>query len=200
MRLDHLPRAGSPFGRRGFLKISAATGAALTAGSSVLMSGCSAHYLRLLPPNVAPLTLTPKELAVLSAFVARVLPDESGHLTVRDARLAERIDKELFFHSTKYQADVKDALWLLEYGGWMHLSPTRFSARDSEDQDAYLRRMSTGGSLERQAFSGLKLLAVFFYYCDDRTWDSVHYEGPHVKIPAPPPADSALITKLEWTK
>jgi alkylation response protein AidB-like acyl-CoA dehydrogenase len=137
------------------------------------------------------------ELGLLAAFVDRVLPGAPGRPSAREARVAERIDRELVFHPKKLQEDVKGALFLLEHGGWLHLSPSRFTSREPEEQDRYLARMAAGTSLERQAFQSLRVMTVFFYYCDERTWESIHYEGPLVRIPAPPEADSALVPKRE---
>jgi hypothetical protein len=189
--------ASPPLSRRGFLRTSALGGAALAAGSGLLMQGCGGHYASLLPTTAKPFVLSEKELAVLHAFVDRVLPDAPGRPTAREARIAERIDKELSFHQEKMQADMKNALFVVEHGGWAHFSPTRFTKRTPEEQDRYLERMTVGGDIERQVMSQLKLIAIFFYYCDERTWASIHYEGPMVKIPAPPEADSALVEKKE---
>ena len=82
--------------------------------------------------------------------------------------------------------------------GWVHVSPTRFTARNPDDQDAYLEKISRGSSLEKQAFAGLREVAMFFHYCDERTWPHIHYEGPLVSMPSAPEADSALIQKKEW--
>ena len=53
--------------------------------------------------------------------------------------------------------------------------------------------------LERQAFAGLREMAMFFYYCDERAWPRIHYDGPLVSMPSKPEADSALIEKERKT-
>jgi hypothetical protein len=181
--------------RRGFLKLSGVAALALAGGSAVTMWRAGARYRRLLPPGARPVVLSEKELAVLCGFCDRLLPGDQP--SARDARVAERIDRELAFGTPKLQRDVKNALLLLEHGGLLHLRFTRFTARDPEAQDAWLERMQAGSPLERQAFSGLRTLAIFFYYCDERAWPRIGYPGPLVSMPSKPDADSALIEKLE---
>lgn len=188
---DGVPRAAaSPLSRRRLLQVSGAAGLALAGGSVFVMWGSSGHYRRLLPSGATPRVLSEKEMAILAAFCDRILPDAPGHLTARDARLADRIDRELTFHGRRMQSDLKAALLVLEHGGWLHASPTRFTKLASGEMDAYLARMADGGDLERQVFNGLRVLALFFYYCDQRTWPGIHYVGPLVSVRAPPEADS----------
>ncbi len=181
--------------RRGFLKLSGAAALALAGGATLTMWGAGERYRRLLPPGARPTVLSEKELAVLCALADRLFPDATP--SARDTRVAERIDRELTFHGAKLKSDIKSAILLVEHGGWAHLSPTRFTARAPAAQDEYLERMANGSSLEKQAFAGLREVLVFFYYCDQRTWPGIHYEGPLVSIPSPPEADSALIQKIE---
>lgn len=148
-------------------------------------------YSSLIPSSAKPMTLSEKELAVLFAFCDRLLPDVEGQPTAREARIAERIDKELSFHTPKMQSDVKAALLLVEHGGILHLSGSRFTRLSPEEQDAHLGRMTQGRELERQAFTGLRTLAMFFYYCDERTWKNIGYVGPLMPR-RKPEADSSL--------
>lgn len=179
--------------RRGFLKMSGATALVLGGAGFVTMRRAGSRYAALLPAGAQPTVLTQKELAVLAAFVDRILPVENPN--AREARIAERIDRELAFGTPRLRRDVKNALFLVEHGGWARLSPTAFTARARDAQDAYLRQIAAGRPLERQAFTGLRTMAIFFYYCDDRAWPAIHYDGPLVSIPSPPEADSALIAK-----
>jgi hypothetical protein len=177
--------------RRRLLQASAAGTAALAAGSWLTMRGSAGHYRQLLG-GTAPSVLSEKELAVLFAVVDRLLPAEPGWLTARDARVAERIDRELAFHTRKFQGDLRSALLLVEHGGLAHGQFTRFSKLPEAAQDERLERMAQGLDLERQALSALKILASFFYYCDERTWPSIHYAGPLVQTASPPEADSRV--------
>jgi len=182
-------RAGSPLTRRRLLQLSGGATVALAAGSWLSMRGSASHYRKLVG-DAKPAVLSVKELAVLFAVVDRLLPAEPGWLTAREARVAERIDRELSFHTRKFQGDVKAALLVVEHGGLARGQLTRFSKLDQADQDARLQRMAEGQDLERQAVSALKVFASFFYYCDERTWPSIHYQGPLVQTASPPEADS----------
>jgi len=173
------------------LQLSGAATLALAGGSWLTMRGSSQHYRRLLG-GASPVVLSAKELAVLMALADRLLPEEPGWLTAREARVAERIDRELSFHTRKFQADVQAALLLVEHGGLAHGRLTRFTRLTGAEQDQALQRMATGADLERQAVSGLKVMASFFYYCDERTWPKVGYQGPLVQTASPPEADSRV--------
>lgn len=175
----------NPLTRRRFLITGGVTGGALAFGSAMFMrGGGDAHYASLIDGST-PRVLTIKELGVLSAFAARVIPGA-------ETRVAERIDKELGFHTAQMVRDVKSALLLLEHGGVLHFTSTRFTRLETAAQDAYLSRMAVeGNALERQVFGNLKLLTVFFHYCDERTWKGIHYEGPFQPRTAPA-ADSRI--------
>src|SRR5262245_20328836 len=98
--------------RRGFLKVSLVGAAALAGGAGLAGLVGRARYRRLIPAGAEPRVLGTKELAVLAAFVDRVLPDEPGRTSAREARVAERIDREIAFGGARLQRDVKNALFL----------------------------------------------------------------------------------------
>jgi hypothetical protein len=179
--------------RRRLLLAGGAAGLALAAGGALVMRGGGDAHYRSLAPGAEPRVLSGKALGVLAALAARVCPAPGpGQLGAAALRVAERVDRELTFHTPKMRSDVEAALLLVEHGGLLHGETTRFTRRAAEAQDAYLRRMGVEGSaLERQAFSNLKLLALFFYYVDERTWPAMHYQGPFVPRKAPE-ADSRL--------
>lgn len=183
----------NPLTRRRLLIAGGATGAALVAGSALLMRGGGDEHYRALCPGAAPQVLSLKELGVLAAFCARVCPGASAtDPGIGLTRVAERVDRELAFHTLQMQRDVRSALLLLEHGGLLHLEGTRFTRLGADAQDQYLQRMLTAGNaLERQVVSNLKLLALFFHYCDERTWKGIHYDGPFQPRKAPE-ADSRL--------
>ncbi|MEW5738677.1 MAG: gluconate 2-dehydrogenase subunit 3 family protein [Myxococcota bacterium] len=185
--------ATNPMSRRRLLRVGGVVGAALAGGTWLVMRGGGDEHYRGLCPGAQPKVLSVKELGVLAAFCDRVCPAPSqSQPGPRVVRVAERIDKELSFHHAKMQSDVKAALLVLEHGGWLHLSATRFTRLPAEAQDSYLARMGvTGNEVERQVFASLKLLALFFYYVDERTWKAMHYDGPFAAKKAPP-ADSSL--------
>ena len=165
--------------RRGFLKLSASAALALSAASALTMSGCSPADRELIG-NYQPLALTPHEFATLTAYCARMVPVKAGTPTAADTALARRIDKELTFHEgTTLHGDVKHSLVLIEYltfaGGYFG----RFTRLSPIKQDTYLMAMARSElSLKRDPVNGLRFLALFFYYTDERTWPSIGYAGP----------------------
>jgi hypothetical protein len=184
---------GNPLSRRRFLKVGGVVGVAVAGGAWLAMRGGGDEHYRSLCPGASPVVLSQKELGVLAAFCDRVCPAPSATQPgPRVVRVAERIDRELSFHTNTMRSDVKAALFVLEHGGWLHLSTTRFTRLSPDAQDAALTRMGIDGNeLERQVFSNLKLLALFFYYCDERTWKAIHYQGPSAARKAPE-ADSRV--------
>ncbi len=183
----------NPLSRRRFLVTGGLmSGALVVAAGFFMRGGGDAHYASLLP-GATPEVLSLKELGVLAAFCDRVCPQRSeSEPGPRETRVAERIDRELGFHTLQMQSDVKAALLLLEHGGVLHFDATRFTRLSPHAQDAWLQRMAVdGNALERQVFGNLKLLSVFFHYCDERTWKGVRYDGPFQPRKAPP-ADSRV--------
>ena len=186
----------SPLSRRRFLQLGGVSGALLSTGAAlILRGGGSEHYLSLHPPGVSPQTLSPKAFGILCVLCDRVLPAKDAadpdRPDAREARIAERIDRELAFHTPKLQRDVELALHFLEHGGLLHLSTRRFTQLPPLEQDALLRKLAEGIEVERQVFGSLKLLAVFFFYSDDRSWKGIHYAGPQGMVRKRPPADSS---------
>lgn len=160
----------------------------------VLRGGSSAHYLALAPAGTTAQNLSEKAFGVLCVFCDRVLPAtdsaDPGRPDARGARVAERIDRELDFHTPKLQRDVELALQALEHSGLLHFSTTRFTQLPPERQDALLQKLADGLEVERQVFNSLKSLALFFFYCDERAWKGIGYAGPQLIRRKPPQADS----------
>jgi hypothetical protein len=165
-----------PLSRRGFLKRTAA-------GALVLLA------LRHARPALAagarrvpvPGTLDDAHAATLEAFCDRAVTPAGGAPTAREARLALRIDHEMGLLSPAVVGDLRDALTLLEYSGVLEGKFRPFSRLGAGDQDDVLRGMMRSRlPWRRSAFLGLKQLAVFFYYADDRAWPRIGYDGPWV--------------------
>jgi hypothetical protein len=158
------------------------------------MAGCSAHYTALLPSGARPRTLSAKELAVLCVFCSRVVGDAAGTVSSETTQVALRIERELEFHHQKMVEDIKASLLLVEHGGLIHGSFTRFTRQDEAAQHQRLLDMTSSSvELERAAFAALRLMAVFFHYTDEKTWPGIGYAGPLVPVPSPPPADNRRI-------
>lgn len=190
---QHGPRSGTgfPVDRRGFLKTSALSAAALSLGSGALMGGCSDAYAGKLPGRLTLFVLSPKEYVVAAAFASRIVGDEPGRSLSEATQPARRLDRELRFHHRQLVDDVKSALLLVEHGGLAHGGFTRFSQLDENGQDARLTQMrDSRHEVERIAFSALRLMSIFFHYAHEATWPSIGYQGPLVAIANPPPADN----------
>ncbi len=185
----------NPLSRRRLLQVGGVTGLALAAGGALLMRGGGDAHYRALAGLCEPKVLSLKELGVFAAFCARVCPPPSAAQPgAAVVRVAERLDRELAFHTPQMQRDVKSLLLVLEHGGVLHATTTRFTRLEASEQDAALTRMATTGhEVERQAMSNLKLMALFFYYCDPRTWQAIHYDGPFQPRKAPE-ADSSVVS------
>jgi hypothetical protein len=195
--MNHLSRAVRGFSRRGFLIGSGATLGALAAGAAAVMRGDPAQYRSLVTladgsvPETAVLSV--KELAVLTALVDRMLPDRPPFRSAREVGVARRIDKEISFHGARLQTDTRSALFVVEHGGVLNASLSRFCALPDEEKDERLVAMASGSDIERQVVNGLRVLALFFYYADERTWPHIHYAGPLVAHRSPPHADSRIL-------
>ena len=165
----------------------------MLAGTAALLlrGGGSAHYLSLFPPGVTPQNLSEKAFGVLCVFCDRIAPEKDaadpGRPDAREARLAERIDRELGFHTPKMQRDLELALQALEHAGVLHLSTARFTQLPVERQTLLLQKMAEGLDVERQVFNALKGLALFFFYADERSWKGIGYAGPQPGINRKPP-------------
>jgi hypothetical protein len=173
--------------RRGFLRASALTGAALICGGT--FAGCLRDERSVIDEH--PEVLSRGELATLAAVADRVITTAEGTPTAREARTARRIDRELTFNEGTLVGDVRAALALIEYGPFLDLHLRPFTRLDAAAQDAYLRACAESSwALRRSAFSGLRFLCLFFYYSDDRTWRSIGYGGTMVDRKLPEAANA----------
>jgi len=172
--------------RRSFLKLSATAALAVSAASTVTMSGCSPTD-RALIGDYEPLALTAREFAVLSAYCACVVPSTAGAPTAAETAIARRIDKELTFHEdSALLDDVKGALFLIEHLTFASGYFGRFSRLPAAAQEAYLAAMSRSDlSFKRDPVNGLRFMTLFFYYTDERTWSQIGYGGPPAKRKLP---------------
>jgi hypothetical protein len=171
-------------GRRGFLTATGFGAAALAgAGGWLAWDSRDASY-QAKATGLKSVVLTAAELVILQAVAETMIAksDRSvGAPSAREARVAERIDRELSFHGGKLLSDVKAALALIERAPLLDLIGTRFTDLPEERQAMVLAKSETSPlQVRRQAFVGLKFLICFFYYSDDRTWASIGYGGPLV--------------------
>jgi hypothetical protein len=175
VQTSHVPVTLS---RRGFLHLGAAATAVLSLASAASMSGCRREE-SVRTGGYQPVSLTPREFGVLAAFCGSML-DSHGHPSADEVGVARRIDKELSFHiGDRLPDDVKSALLVLEHGPLLDGYFTRFTRLTAQTGDRYLRGvLASRLRFRRDALGGLRLLAAFFYYTDQRTWVDIGYTGP----------------------
>lgn len=168
--------------RRGFLGGSAAGAAALAAaGGWFWWEGDEATY-RAMIGGAVPRVLSVQELAILGTIAETVIAVAPGAPSVAEAETARRIDRELMFHEeSPLVSDVKLSLALLEHLPALDFLGVRFTELSAADKTRFLHTCeSSTWEARRQAFTGVKFLILFFYYCDARTWPSIGYAGPQV--------------------
>lgn len=175
--MSHLaPGIGPTMSRRGFLKRTAA-GSVLLYASRLGFSLPVAHA----QPSLTPRHLDFGRFATLEALCDRVIVPVPGAPTAADVRVALRIDHEIGLQSSAFGRDLRDALSLIEYSGFLEGKFRPFSRLSGKDQDEVIRGMIESRlDLRRTAIIGLKTAIAFFYYADDRTWKRTGYDGPWV--------------------
>lgn len=162
--------------RRTFLRGTAGGVAALSV-ATLLPTGCGGY------PSVANLrTLTAKEYAVLRTLIGTCLPPVRGLPSAQDLDIAGYLDRFLAEESATVRKQMKQALLLLEYGGfWYGPERCRFTRMTAGAQEAYLRGwLESSSPFRRQVAQTFRRAAFNTYYGDERTWDAIGYEGPLV--------------------
>lgn len=170
------PGFGPMMSRRGFLKRTAA-GSVLLFASRLGASLPSAHA----QPSLTPRHLDFDRFATLEALCGRVIAPAPGAPTAGEARVALRIDHEIGLQPPAFGRDLRDALSLIEYSGFLEGKLRSFTRLSGTDQDEVIHAMiDSRFEVRRTAIIGLKTAIAFFYYADDRTWKRTGYDGPWV--------------------
>jgi hypothetical protein len=95
--------------------------------------------------------------------------------------VALRIDHEIGLQPPAFGLDMRDALSLVEYSGFLDGKARPFTRLTAGDRDGVIRAMIDSRlAVRRTAIIGLKTAIAFFYYADDRTWKRTGYDGPWV--------------------
>lgn len=166
--------------RRGFLHASAATTGALI-GWGAAGSRAEAKDYAPLVGDERPEVLSTKEFGILTTVAGRMIVPASAGPSVREARTARRIDRELLYSDGRLTRDIRASLVLMEHGPLLDFTIGRFTQLSSAKQDAFLDACARSRwTLRRNAYSGLRVLCMFFYYTDERTWEAIGYDGPGV--------------------
>jgi hypothetical protein len=178
------PSAETPT-RRGFLKGTAAGGAAI-ALASFLPSGCARTYPQSDRDNADLKALSPKEYAVARAAAEALLVG----VPVSATTVAKRMDQELAAVGDPIRTDMKSVLALTE-----HLTPLggrtrRFTELTPAQRLAYLQTWRDSRlQLRRAAYQALKGFVYYFAYIDDATRAVTRFGGPwpeRMKLPVKP--------------
>jgi len=92
------------------------------------------------------------------------------------ARVAANVDAFLVTDDPALGAELRLALGVVEHWGFV-----RFSRRDLGDRREVLRAMESSSlGLRRQIFQALRRLALFSWFADPASWETVGYDGPWV--------------------
>ncbi len=161
--------------RRDFLKRSL-TGTILLASAGFL-SRCTGGR-----PEPAPgmTFLSLQELKTLTAFTETVLPGAETSGPVRSVSF--RIDREVSQWSARNQSQLRSLLSLVESGTrYFFFSWWRFSDLSLDERRRYLLEWERSTiDLRREAYQVLRMMAFFYYYSQDATWQAIGYDGPWI--------------------
>lgn len=172
--------------RRRLLKLGLGGAIAVAAGGGILR-WVFGGYASQLDASEQPIALSTKELAIVKAFIAALLPDEDGFPSGVLLGVHQRIDEEIWAASEATRSDFKNGLQVFEHATVLHGHRARFTSLDLAARRAYASELLAGepGVLQQITFA-LKELAHLFYYVRPETWKRIGYDGPFVAEAKPP--------------
>lgn len=178
-------------GRRRLLKLGLGGAIAVAAGGGALR-WIAGGYGSQLAADDSPIALSPKEFAVVKAFVAALIPADGAFPSGVALGVHQRIDEEMWSAAAPMRADMKNGLQLLEHATLLHGFGSRFTALGAGARLQYLEALlrEKPGALQQVAFA-LKEMAYLFYYARNETWNGIGYDGPFVTVPRPPDSRAA---------
>ena len=172
--------------RRRFLKLGVFGGLTLAVGGGTLR-WLAGGYASQLDPSEIPIAFTTKELAIVKAFVACLLPAADDFPSGLSLGVHQRIDEEIWAASEGTRSDMKNGLQLFEHATIVHGFASRFTSLSPESRLAYVDKLLRGGpGATKEVAIGLKEMAYLFYYCRKETWKRIGYDGPFVGAEKPP--------------
>ncbi|MBI2795284.1 MAG: gluconate 2-dehydrogenase subunit 3 family protein [Gemmatimonadetes bacterium] len=177
--------------RRRLLKLGLGGALAVAAGGTALR-WLAGGYGSQLAPGDTPIALSPKEFAVVKAFVDALIPASGAFPSGVALGVHQRIDEEMWSAAAPMRGDMKNGLQLLEHATLLDGFGSRFTALGAEARLAYIEALlrARPGALQQVAFA-LKEMAYLFYYARTETWKGIGYDGPFVAIPKPPDSRAA---------
>ncbi len=164
----------APLSRRGFLRASVLTGAALT-------SGCATLFVSREPPEeLIHDHLSPEEARVATRFTEVLLPTEEHGLpsSTTVVPTVGNLDGMVGQMSPQTRELFALAFWVLEYRPMASFRFSRFTKLDDRRAQEYLVALQEGTFFERGLVTGLKSLVALNYWRDERTWPALDYHGP----------------------
>jgi hypothetical protein len=160
-------------------------GAAAATGGLVFMGGLGLWALRGRAAKVAGLRVLSDHQHRTLAALARALFPEGGAFPAgaKDAELAGAFDGFLADEPEWTQSEVKQALFLLEYGPVFFEGRLRtFSNLSDEERLAHFERWATSGSLlRRQVALGFRKFLALVFYDRPEAWEGIGYDGPLIR-------------------
>ena len=176
-----------PIDRRTFLRATAGGTAAL-AVAALLPAGCGGY-----PPVSGLRLFTAKEFAVVDAMIATFVTPPAGAPSAREVGIAAYLDRYLAAEAPLVQKQLKQALLLIEYGGfWWGPRRRRCTRMAPADRAQYLREwLDSDSAFRRQVAQTFRRAILNTYYTDERTWEAIGYEGPFVD-----PDESTVPTRV----
>lgn len=116
-------------------------------------------------------------ITTLQSALEALLPDD-----VPAESIASGVDSFLAGGDPFDAEQLRMALTVLEHAAAPGLYWRRFSRLSLEERRAALGRWERSSiALFRQIFQALRRLALYAWYADPRSWDSIGYDGPWVK-------------------
>lgn len=190
----------APFPRRRLFKLGIA-GTALLALSAFALRWFSGGYARLLEPDELPIALSTKELAVVKALVAALLPEDGALPSGVALRIHQRFDEELWSTTEGVRSDAKAGIQLFEHAPLLHGFGARFTALGPDARRAFIGKalLGTNDSL-RDISIALRQLAHFLYYARPEVWKGIGYDGPWVPNAVPPESHVAYQELLKRSR
>ena len=165
-----------PIDRRTFLRGSAG-GVAALAAATLLPAGCAGY------PPVANLRLfSAKEFAVLEALADTFVPAADGVASATGLDVAGHLDRRLSVEPALVRKQLKQAVLLVEYGGfWWGPARARFTRMSPAARAQYMEEwMAADSAFRRQVGQLFRRAIIQAYYSDERTWAGIGYDGPFV--------------------
>ena len=189
-----LQALNAEIGRRDFLRGSVFGGILLSSG--FLFSGCGSYPEGRLALQV----FTSKEFHILEKVMETFLPQlDDSVLSVSDARAVAFFDSLLVRAPQELVKNLKSLLWIFEHGTFLMAGKfSRFTKLSLQDRYEVLESfMKSDSALKKTIYIALMKITMGMYYVNDKTWQSIRYDGPIKPRPGAPVAiGNSVLSRL----